>query len=246
MQGRRLQRKEGPGEDNEKPLKRSKSDEVAEALKEGLSLREVDEMLPGYFLQNQKKILEYQAFVQAFKTRQLLKPLVSIQYLGDQPETEVIVNWLNLNLFQPRAHKQQQLYIWGPPNSRKTSLITLLRDHLAVYDVPHDAYCSGYQDESYDLAVIDEYTGPSHKGKDQSFINQFLEGSIFALPNRYAPLMKRKNLPVIILSNWPVGGIHVRTEVKAQMNARVYEVEIKEDSPIDLDNVLMVTENAEL
>jgi len=222
-----------------KASKVSKAQEVAMALKTGSSLADVDELNPGYFLQNQKNIRLYHSYVQTQQTRKHLKPFTEIIYCGYHKQTQTIVDWLNFNLLQKRQHKQQQLYISGPPNSRKTSLVLWLAEFLSVYEMPTDHYCSGYSDDSFDMIVFDEFVGSVPKGKPQTVINQILEGKPMHLPNRYEMLMKFKNLPCLILSNWTLDEIYNDAKTNAQMKARVLEVKLEEDSPIQLQQMYM-------
>jgi len=222
-----------------KASKITKAQEVAMALKSGSSLADVDELNPGYFLQNQKNIRLYQSYVQTLNTRNHLKPFTFIYYAGYHKNTRKIVKWLNLNLLQKRQHKQQQLYISGPPNTRKTSLVLWLSEFLSVYEMPTDSYCSGYSDDAYDMIVFDEFVGSTPKGKPQTVINQILEGKPMHLPNRYEMLFKSKNVPCVLLSNWSLDELYNDVKTNAQMKARIVEIKLEENSPIDLENMQM-------
>jgi len=227
---------EGPKKKRTKTV--GKCDEIAKSVKLGCTLSDVDELHPGFMLNNLKKLREYMAYQALGKTRDDLKELHGITYHGDHAQTKEIVDWFNANLFEKRVHKQPQLYIWGPPNSGKTSVVRMLTEYLSVYWMPFDnQYCSGYSDEAYDLVCFDEFIGPN-KFKAQSFINQFLEGTPnVQLPNRYEGLWKKKNIPVVICSNFSLGGLYYDKTILAQMNARVKEVTLTEGSPIDYKNI---------
>lgn len=223
---------------DDRPSKISKSSTIAEAIQSGVSLEDAHQMDAGYFLVNQKKITEYMAYVQSTKMRDHLKYSIGIEYSGDDPVTDAVVKWLDRNLYEKRAHKQAQLYLWGPPNSGKTSLITeIVAPYFSVYEMPHDRYCTGYNDSQYDIVMWDEFQGPRTEGKQQSFINEFLEGKRMPLPNRYHGLMKLKNIPVVILSNYSLSTLYKTKEAYAQMRARVLEIEIKEDTKLDWENI---------
>lgn len=233
---------EDPEPRNKKAKQASKSDGIALAIKGGATMRDVDEMSPGFLLQNLKRVREYMNFVNLSKTRDRLKAFGGIRYTGDHPQSIVICRWLNQNLLEKRIHKQKQLYLWGRANSGKTSVVLNLMEHISVYWMPfNDPYCTSYDDDAYDLVVFDEFRGPN-KFKSQPFINQFLEGvSGVPLPNRYEGLWKFKNQPVIICSNFPLAALYVDSSERAQMEARVIELQIEDDSPIDFENFQIIT-----
>ena len=103
----------------------------------------------------------------------------------------------NVLLNFKRKYKQRQLFIHGPSNMGKSSLIDHLHKYLRVYTVPHEHFYDNYNDYDYDIAVIDEFTGQ----KPLSWMNSFLEGRPMSLRQKGRQYTKRKNLPVIILSN---------------------------------------------
>lgn len=78
-------------------------------------------------------------------------------------------------------------------------MISQLRNHLRIYDVPFEEFQDDYDDDDFDLAVFDEFQGWQ---KTLTFMNQFLEGNPMYLRKKGAQIYKRKNLPCIILSNF--------------------------------------------
>lgn len=218
-----------------------KCDDIAIQLKGGATFQDLNESHPGFILNNLKKLREYKAFLEEFTTRDHLKPFLGLTYSGEDATTITIVNWINLNLLQKREHKQAQLYLSGPPNSGKTSLVRMLEEYLSVYWMPFiNEYCTGYSDEAYDLVCFDEFSGPN-KFKDQPFINQFIEGvNNVQLPNRYAGMYKKKNQPVIILSNFELAANYTNPDIRAQMQARVIEVKISKECPIDYKKISFI------
>jgi len=227
------------GQNNKKKRKApGKADDIAKALMEGATLDNINESHPGYVMQNLKKIREYKGYLSLGKTRDNLGVLKGLTYHGTHVQTQEIIDWFNANLFEKRAHKQLQLYIHGPPNSGKTSIVRMLTEYLSVYWMPFsDQYCSGYDDDAYDLVCFDEFHGPN-KFKDQAFINTFLEGTPnVQLPNRYEGMWKRKNQPCVICSNFSLEGLYYDRTVLLQMKARVKEVTLLTGFPIDYKNI---------
>lgn len=155
----------------------------------------------------------------------------SVQNLHSQnisPNYEaIIVEWLNKNIGQVRKFRQKQLYLYGPPRCGKTSLIEKLRDFCRIYIAPYDGeWWDTYDDNSYDLIVFDDY---KHQYKIQ-LLNQILDGSQKPLSRRgRAPILKKRNLPCIFLSNWPLENNYNLCDESqlAPLKDRLLEVEVR-------------------
>lgn len=149
-----------------------------------------------------------------------------------------IVDWLNQNIFPAtnntqRQRKQSQLYIWGPPNFGKTWLIDWLSQYLRIYraSIDEDFY-DGYDDLLFDMIVFDEWKGQ----RKMQHMNQLLEGVEMRLKIKGAQVVKRKNLPMIIASNFPPGTAYsgISEERLSSFRARILEVKLLEPLRLDL------------
>lgn len=171
----------------------TKADNISQLLRNGGSLEQAEEMDPGYFLQHLTRITTYHQWIQTkkLKTRVVRPPLV-------------ITNWkFTFEIGFPREFKQKQYWIVGPPNTGKTTfIIQLIEQGFVGYNMPKNNYWNDYND-GYDFAYIDEYKGQL----PITLLNEFLQGGPeVKLPGRYADVVKRKNIPVFILSNFdPIG-----------------------------------------
>jgi len=178
----------------------TKGDKVALALAGGSSLQEVAELEPGFFLLNQRKIREYKMFVES-------KPVAvepwdwetfsarSLMLCG--PSREVSV-WLSNNLGRDRRFKDKQLYLWGPHDTGKTSLVIALSRHFRCYTMSSEPFYDDYVEGEVDLVVCDEYFGQ----QPVTFMNCFLQGSRMPLRRKgMQPVQKEKNVATIILGN---------------------------------------------
>lgn len=173
----------------------TKSDNVAQRIREGGSLDSVEEMDPGFFLQNMQKITQYYNWMTHKKQRQL------------EPRPPLIISsWkFRFEVGMPRHFKQKQYWIWGPRNTGKTSFVLdLVAQGFRGYDMPKNNYWNDYSDEAYDFAYIDEFKGQL----TVTFLNEFLQGSPMKLRGRYNDVIKKKNLPVFILSNFDPYGCY--------------------------------------
>lgn len=183
--------------------KGNKSTEMALLCKEGKTLEEINDLDPGYVLNNKRKLEEYLAWTSLVAMRNEKRPWVPLNdddgHFGS-PEDYVIAGWLNENIKQRRKFKGKQLYVWGPPNTGKTTMVNQLNKRLSVYFVPRDEdFYDGYRDAAYDLAVLDEFTHT----KTMQWLNQFLDGQTMTLRIKGGQVVKKDNIPVIILSNYP-------------------------------------------
>lgn len=72
-----------------------------------------------------------------------------------------------------------------------------LAKRLSVYYIPHEDFYDSYDDEAYDLAVLDEFGGQ----KTPTWLNMWLDGQPMPLRKKGSQCMKYNNLPTIICSN---------------------------------------------
>lgn len=170
---------------------------VANALRNGQSLEQVDEMDPGFFLKNQRAIKEYSTFQQRKKLKATPpRPPLVMSRFGHQFE-----------IGYPREHKQKQYWIYGPPNTGKTTLaLDLLSDGFRGFQIPENSDFSAF-DDSYDFAYIDEFNGQL----TVQFLNLWLEGVPMWLNTKGGSVRKTKNIPTFIFSNLPPDRVYWKT-----------------------------------
>jgi len=118
----------------------------------------------------------------------------------------LVINNLAFDLLMELPFKSKQLWIHGPANVGKTTIVRNLMEHgLRGYQIPTNEDHASWDNE-YDFAYIDEFKGQL---KIQ-FLNEFLQGSYMRLPGKYIAggVVKSKNIPVIILSNFTPGEVY--------------------------------------
>lgn len=210
-----------------------KSNRVAKMLQSGSTLEEVAEIEPGYFMLNKRKIQEYQSWCfQKSQKKQLKKLVLPLQYSGQNLDTVAIVDWLNMNLSTSRPFKALQLFLSGPPNCLKTSLINSLKRYLMVYHMPlHEDFYDSYSEDLHELVVLDEFKGQ----KTIQFLNEWLQGSVMTYKIKGSQGTKYKNLPMIIISNFQLDQCYKDINKVSTLQARLLEIYIH--GPIDLDNI---------
>lgn len=161
-------------------------------------------------MQNKRKIEEYRSWYQqtaaldklwvlpaadalVFPEGYVLAPGIEIT-----AQCQQVLSWLRNNLYG-RQFKQKQLYLWGPANLGKTSLVRTLATCLATYHAPmEENFFDLYDEETHQLVCFDEFKGQH----PLTFMNAFLQGDTMSLRKKGSQYLKTKNLPTIILSNY--------------------------------------------
>lgn len=178
--------------------------EVVQKLVKGANPKEIMNDHPYTYLQKRRHILEFHSDMllqKKFKKSTKKLTLIRLQDgMVKSSSEERLISWLNTNLTSglPRNFKQSQLWLYGPSNIGKSTIINNLYNFFRIYPIPSEDYYCEWDDEGYDLAVLDEYCG----SKTIGFLNQWLEGGVLPLKQKNKPsYMKRFNVPTIICSN---------------------------------------------
>lgn len=172
----------------------------------GKSAAQIMEEYPATYALRRKNILDFQFDLEmSKKCRPSTRPLLKISLkdpLDRSGCVDALVTWLNENVIEGkrsnRLFKQGQLWLWGPSNIGKSTMLNNLMEGLRCYHIPSkDFYCE-WDDKAYDIAVLDEYTGCKTIG----WLNQWLEGAKLPLDQKHKPnYIKKFNIPTIICSN---------------------------------------------
>lgn len=180
---------------------RGRFDTVARKIINGMTMEQLLEHEPGFVLNHSRKIKDFMCIVQrANQQKKILSSWVSLSVLSQEPHVRQLCSWLNRNLNkQDRCFKAPQLYLYGSSNLGKTSLILDLQRFFRIYWMPtgenfHDLY----DDASYDLIAFDEFKGQYPVTE----MNRILQGSDTLLRVKGSQYLKKKNLPIIITSNY--------------------------------------------
>jgi len=170
------------GIDVEEYLKKGVStrDAVARALIEGSGIDDLLDEHPGYVLEKRKQILDFINDIGVKRARQ-------VEVVTFTPPTvvhpgygwEAVVDWLNLNMTEePRPFKQKQLWLFGPPNVGKTTLLDGIRQQWRTYEIPiSESWDDHFDDRCFDVAVVDEFRGQ----RPVTWMNRFTDGSTFPI-----------------------------------------------------------------
>lgn len=211
-----------------------KSDKCAAMIMSGSTVETVVRTMPGYSLLNLAKIQTFRSYVtNVCSIASTMSQVSPTSYSGTDLGTRYIVDWLAGNLFKERPFKEKQLWIYGPPNTLKTSLLIALMKFCRAYMVPmEEEFYDSYEDDAYDVIVFDEYK--SHK--TIQFLNRFIQGGLpMSLRVKGGQINKRKNLPVIFCSNYAIADCYKSEIGVSALKERINEVFVPE--PIDLDAI---------
>jgi len=183
---------------------------IVQMIDQGSTLHEIDDEHPEYVMHHKKSLKEYLDFrvlknlhrsrAEAQQAGFLVSPASGHMSSFNKD----LASWLNQNIRTPtpRPHRTAQLWLRASPGTGKTTLIKFLEQsfNLSIYYWPKDEkWWDTYEDGCYDLIVLDEYK--AHKKITE--LNPILSGDTAPLSRRgMPPIIKKENLPVIILSNF--------------------------------------------
>lgn len=207
-----------------KQKKAGKSTDIARMLMEGKSLEQINEVDPGYVMLNKRKLEEYESWISCNNERKSKEEWVPPDPSKYTDADKQIAEWICSNIRQPRKFKDPQLFITGKRNLGKTSLIEWLERFLSVYHIPTTEDFYDLYSDHYDLVVMDEFKGQ----KTIQWMNLFLQGSRMNIRKKGAQTMKKKNLPVIILSNYTLGDCYPKARDDGRLETLLARVEVVE------------------
>ncbi len=197
---------------------------VAKMCEEKKTLMEINNEFPGFMLMNRKKVEDYLMWMIVTMKSPVWDHVFT---LSSSEAVQTITGWLNWNICHERQFKQKQLWIHGPPNMGKTSLIMELAEQIRVLPVTKtEKFIDHYQDGMFDLLVFDEFKGQ----RPITWMNEFLQGSPMVIARKGSQVMKMGNPPVIILSNFNVHEAyrHASRQALLPLITRLIVVEIDE------------------
>jgi len=158
------------------------TDTIALSLQSGSSPADIMKQYPGFYLLNKQKVDSLHTMLQAERMKPSLQAFPrNLVYLGTSCITRQLVDWLNLNINCTRPFKAKQLYLHGPPNSRKTTFLRILQGYCTTIDIPTDEeWFDRYTHPEPQLCYIDEFKGQ----KKIQWLNEFLQGSTMTIKRR--------------------------------------------------------------
>jgi len=214
--------------------KSSVSTEIATLILGGKTTRDLIKSHPGFVLMNGTKINNFQSSIATMNGLTSGEKAASVSYTGVDMDTKAIVDWISKNFLAPRNFKQKQLFCWGPPDHNKTSLMLLVGGIFSLYWVATlEDFFNDFNEDIHDAMVFDEFVT-----RDLPTLNKILEGGVARLRTKGGQVVKKKNIPVIILSNAPPERWYRGNLLLPAFLSRIEIIELK--SPIDIDKIKFI------
>lgn len=188
--------------------------QLAERIKDGKTLDEIDDEFPAAVLNHKRKLDDYMSFQEAKRRRIEVRENPKRGYLLFEHEE------LTVELGFPRAFRTKQYFITGPTGTGKTTLINSLSEQgFRGFPLPIDGKFDEWSDDLYDFMYIDEFNSQL----TLTIMNQLLDGQLMCLTCRYQNKIKKKNIPIFLMSNKRLEDLYPNTPVamKAALASRL-------------------------
>jgi len=188
-------------EDFEKDKKVKVFDMIARSILKGETFSDVVRVHPGQAMQNKRKFEEFIAYAEDEKVKQSKIPWRELPVDSNDmwSNNDQVIGWLNQNIKKPRVLRQVHLFIHGPTQTGKSTLLAELYKRLNVYLFPREELFHHMGIKDADLVVFDEFRS---KPWTLAALNDFLGGAPCGLKMKGIPQYQyTKNLPCIFLSN---------------------------------------------
>lgn len=183
---------------------------MANALKEGKTLDQLDDDIGGHVMNHKRKIEEYAVFLQEKKIRNTPKPKFPGFKNVRDPQWQKVVNWCNKNFLLPREKRQDQLWLWSakPKLGKSWPFAVQLRDFFNLYEwAPEEKQESSIKDAQY--LLFDDFHGTCTVSMLKRLAQMY--GTI--VPIKLGTRVDfRQNIPMIITSNDDPRGVFTNVE----------------------------------
>lgn len=199
---------------------------AATSLLNGTTIEALLAENPGYVLNNLRKLKEFSAYlteIEVAKQARSLKPFtLKITTVSDVKEIKIGF---------PRESGDKHYWIYGPTAVGKTTrVLDPLRNHGSGFAIPYNNDYNGYNDE-YQFLYCDEF-----RGQLTSFcLNQLCDGGLMKLNTKGGTVVKRKNLPIVVISNFPPSEVYKDATVISTVERRfnIIHLEARFESKIE-------------
>lgn len=212
---------------------------MANEIKSGKTLDDLDEICPGHVLHHKRKLEEYTQFQQEKKIRQTVKPKFPGFKLTNMPYDWVrVAEWANLNFLEKRKPRQPQLWLWSrqPEMGKTYPWAITLREYYNCYEWIYGPKQSKEM-LTCDYILIDELKG----GITVTELKSLSQMYGMNLDIKYErPQFFNKNVPLIITSNRPPREIYHKcnNEDMESLESRFIIIEIDEPCHLVVDEEL--------
>lgn len=175
-------------------------------IRQNMSLADLIKKHPGQMLQA-RRIQEVMDIFQAEHYAESVKSNFFAGLSGPENPTEAqkqIIDWFNSVIipterFKSRPIRAKQLWIVAHPGAGKTTFMNMIADVTHAYFLAPEEFQDLWQNETYDIAMIDEFYGQIKA----TTLNSWLDGGRMQLKRKgVAPRLKTHAVPTLICSNY--------------------------------------------
>jgi len=206
--------------------------EVADLL-----LNKEDLSLCSYVMKNLRTILQFQSFCRR-NTEDELRVLtwspaaeqLKIKASSDLSPTEEkmrkVMEWVISCYKVTLPFKTPQLYLKSTSDHGKTSFALKLMSFFRIFWAGTGMHLYDDFNAKFDMCVFDEFHIKNIP--NVRTLNQFLDGQVMSVPCRYNNVLKAKNIPCLILSNYSPDQLFKDSTALSAFKSRILYVEIDE------------------
>lgn len=183
-----------------KGKKSTQSSLICELInKKNASLNDIIDEYPGFSLLHMGHIKTMIAYRETRKIHANLLPWKKLEVFNyHNDKDKLIIEWLNSSIKVDRPPRSKQLWIFGETALGKSSIYDNLLKHLhCIFPSNDPKYWDG-MDNDADIIIFDEY----HACKTIGLMNSLCEGRQMTMCMKNGSLIKTRNIPVLILSNY--------------------------------------------
>lgn len=202
---------------------------IATQLKQGKTLDEIDEVIPGHVLNHKRKIEEYQQFLIEKKNRTIARPkFYGFKVPENRSPWDRVAKWANENFLLSRRPRQKQLWLWSrePEMGKSFPWSIILREYYKCYEWITDGK-QGKEILECDYILMDELKG----GVKVSTLKSLAQMYGMNLDIKYSTItFWNRNVPLIVTSNRPPTEIYRKCDIEEirSLESRFELIEVTE------------------
>ena len=167
------------------------------------NLQKIEKIVKKIQQQHCRKVLQLKSGIPLITPELIRKTLTPTQYTQYKswPKYDVIITYINqiVKWGWNRPHKTRNLYLVGPTNTGKTTLLNTLEKHVSTYNLGiKGGWFPGYDSRAFKLLRWDEFNLSTYKYSD---LLRLLEGIPMKLPVKGGHVIRGDNQLIIMNSN---------------------------------------------
>lgn len=203
---------------------------VANQIKQGKTLDELDDTVGGIVCNHKRKIEDYIQFQKDKKIRNKVRPTFpgfAVPRL--HPQWAAVAEWANKNFLEKRGYRQKQLWLWSrkPKMAKSHPWLVTMAEYYVKYEWNHHTEKQGRKILDAQYLVLDELKG-GISVTDLKSISQMMG---FPVEIKYGDITEfDRNIPLIVTSNRPPAEVYHKCPIEdiVSLEDRFEVIEVKE------------------